>query len=318
MKVPWLLELICKNPQMSAFNCCSLLQISTFMHLSWEAQKTYLVVGRAEPRGQNKNQVWQHNPARRRLWCATHLQGFVAPLYITFQATQTESFELTGWEISLALQAPQKRRKCHRISHKGRKKPRFSPNDQRDNRWSHFGPCFLYSSLPWSQRSLRRFPEDSFTCAPHADTSSSSSSLALSPQLCLTSSHPRPFPDPFQGFTSPPLSSSQQLLLLQLVAQPSDAAPLVLNAALSPPLSLFLTRLCSSLSHILTLSHTLALHQQHICCRLQQNLHMPLIHINNNYHLYLGYKWLLTIEIYSISHIIIIEVESGKKPKSEL
>lgn len=58
------------------------------MHLSWEAQKTYLVAGRAEPRGQNKNQVWQHNPARRRLWCTNHPQGTVAPLYITFQPTQ--------------------------------------------------------------------------------------------------------------------------------------------------------------------------------------------------------------------------------------
>lgn len=170
---------------------------------------------------------------------------------------QTESFEVTGWEISLALQAPQKRRKCDWIIHKGRKKSGdFPPMTSATiagvtlDRVSRTPLCLDLSA---------RVPVDSFTCAHHADTSSSSSSLALSPQLCLTSSHPRPSPDPLQGFTSPPLSSSQQLLLLQLVAQPWTRL-LVLNAALSPPLSPSLSfphpPLQRALSHSYAFTHS--------------------------------------------------------------
>lgn len=161
-----------------------------------------------------------------------------------------------------------------------KRKAGIFPTDQCVNHSSHFGPCLLLFALISALAQM--LPRGLFhLCEPRRHlllllllTCSLSPALF---DIFLSRTFSQSLPGFF--FSSPVLLSAAPLpaACCTAVRRGFSCTP----SLLSHYLSLFLTHLCSSLSHISSLSHTLALHQQHICCRIQQNLHMPLIHINN-------------------------------------
>lgn len=152
----------------------------------------------------------------------------------------------------------------------------------------HF-PCnFLYSPLSWSQRSLSRIPAV-YSTSPlclHSPQSPAPPLLSPSPSLHhsfllpLSISHPHIswlILIPSRVFLLP--TSFPVALLIAACCAARTLHSSCAHSSLLYPLSLFLTHLCRSLSHIISLfTHSGTPDSCTFATQLQCSLHMPSVH----------------------------------------